>query len=85
MIPKDCAVVYQHLNDTTDPDGEARLRVLDYPRNNLPYVTYAFVVSKETHESLASGISICNPKDRPNRKLGNAIARGRALKKYYHG
>lgn len=49
-------------------------------RELLPrWLTVAQIIDKEGH-LLAEGISRCGPKDNPSRKIGRAIAVGRALK-----
>jgi hypothetical protein len=39
----------------------------------------------ESGQRIASAVAKCGPNDQPNRKIGRAIAVGRALKNYYGG
>ena len=80
-VPSNHRVTFHHLDDNNDPGGEGRSFLLEFPREKMPYVTIANLVSGD--KIVATGVAICNPKDTPNRKLGNFIAKGRALKEYY--
>ncbi len=44
---------------------------------NRPMVTVYLI---EVGGVVAKGIAVCSPKDNPNKKVGRAIARGKALK-----
>ncbi len=44
-----------------------------------PYIL-TMCILKEEDKVLAVGASLCSPEDNYNRKLGNRIARGRAIK-----
>lgn len=49
------------------------------------WVTVAKLYVRATGELASWGQSICSPRDNPNRKIGRAIAVGRALKRYHGG
>lgn len=52
--------------------------------HTLPlWMTFAYLKNPQTNETIASGQAECSEKDIPNRKIGRAIAVGRALKEYY--
>ncbi len=46
------------------------------------FVTYCKLVHKETKEIVAAAHAICSLKEQPSKKIGRAIAIGRALKFY---
>lgn len=46
-------------------------------KNRAPVVTVCLHISDE---SFTRGVAICSPKDNPCKKIGRAIAKGRALK-----
>lgn len=58
-----------------------RLKVKHYHDPRGQWCTAVWLYEGETR--VASGLSICNPKDNPSRKVGRAIAVGRALKHYH--
>lgn len=61
------------------PDGlRAEVRYLKGPI----WVTSCFLVEETTGEVMAHATAICSPKDQPIRKVGRAMAVGRALKNY---
>ena len=45
---------------------------------NRPIITVCLIAVEEG--TLARGVAICSDKDQPNKKIGRAIARGRAIK-----
>jgi len=45
--------------------------------------TFATIKRRDNDDPVAMASSFCNPKDNPNRKIGRAIAIGRAMKKYW--
>ncbi|KKM68191.1 hypothetical protein LCGC14_1463310 [marine sediment metagenome] len=47
-----------------------------------PWVTSCHLVENVTGKVMASGTAVCSAKDQPVRKIGRAMAIGRALKKY---
>ena len=47
------------------------------------WITHCRLFDAETDELLSFGQARCSTKDNPNRKIGRAIAIGRALKRYY--
>ena len=47
-----------------------------------PVVTVCLLIEKNT---MARGVAICSPKDNPKKKIGRAIAKGRALKGFTEG
>ena len=56
-------------------------------RTNTKYVTLARLYDKnvEPPQLVAEGLAACSAKDNPNRKIGRAVAVGRALARYYYG
>lgn len=46
------------------------------------WVTSCHLVEDKSGKVLASGTAVCSKKDQPCRKIGRAIAIGRALQKY---
>lgn len=53
-------------------------------RQMLPrWYTRAQLLDRETGRVVATGTAKCGPRDNPNRKVGRAIAVGRALKNYW--
>lgn len=46
-----------------------------------PWITHCFLVEDATGVVVASGTAVCSKKDQPVRKIGRAMAIGRALKK----
>ena len=49
---------------------------------NVKRITIAALIDKVTGEKLAEATSFCDKKDNDSRKIGRAIAVGRALKDY---
>ncbi len=49
------------------------------------FVTACRLVHKETKEIVAAAHAICSLKEQPSKKIGRAIAIGRALKLYHAG
>lgn len=47
------------------------------------WLTVAVISDEKTNRQLAVASASCGPHDNPNRKIGRAIAVGRALKKYH--
>lgn len=77
------------LTENNIPDG-VQLRVSYVSRlrsdadHHLPlWMTFARLIDSETNEVVASAHSNCSEKDIPSKKIGRAIAVGRALKEYY--
>ncbi len=61
------------------PEGlRAEVRYLKEPR----WVTSCHLVENVTGKVMASGMAVCSAKDQPVRKIGRAMAIGRALKEY---
>jgi len=61
------------------PDGlRARVRYLKGP----VWVTSCYLIENNTDKVVATAIAVCSAKDQPVRKIGRAMAIGRALKKY---
>ena len=48
-----------------------------------PWGTTCILRDKETNEEVARANAFCSDKDQPVRKIGRAIAVGRALKQYH--
>ena len=46
------------------------------------WLTIARLLDKTTNQCVSRAIAVCSEKDNPNRKIGRAIAVGRALKQY---
>ena len=63
------------------PEG-VRLQVIHRPprKRKDRYQTYAMLRDSETDALLAIGKSQCSREDAPSRKVGRAVAVGRALK-----
>ena len=60
------------------PEGiRAEVRYLKEPN----WITHCFLVEDATGVVVASGLAVCSLKDKPVRKIGRAMAIGRALKK----
>ena len=72
----------EHLHHHSDPDGERRRRWLvnhlRYPDVHRMYLTVAAVVD-EDGVPVNHAVSICNPKDQPNRRRGYDMATGRLI------
>ncbi len=61
------------------PDGlRVEVRYLKGP----VWVTSCFLVDEDTGKVMAHATAICSPKDQPIRKIGRAMAIGRALKQW---
>ena len=60
-----------------------RLRSPDNSRHLPKWHTQCQLVDVETGEVLAYASSNCNEEDQPVRKIGRAVAVGRAFKKYW--
>ena len=62
-----------------------RVQVVHRPprRRKDRYQTYAMLRDRETDALLAIGHSKCSREDAPSRKVGRAVAVGRALKSYF--
>lgn len=56
-------------------------RVTGMP-TNVKRITIASLIDKVTGQKLAEATSFCDKKDNDSRKIGRAIAVGRALKEY---
>jgi hypothetical protein len=54
-----------------------------FVKHKSAFHTEIFLTDTEGNTSV--GVAICHDKDQPNRKLGNKIALGRAIKNYNHG
>ena len=76
-LPEGTFLRLRHLHkDNSDEDQR------EGPKGEiLEYVTIAQLYN-EHEEIVGFGISFCSPRDVPNRKLGYAIARNRAIKEY---
>ena len=51
-------------------------------RHGYPYVTLAKLISRDTERVVSSAKAICSRIENPSRKIGRAIAIGRALKAF---
>ena len=71
MIPKSMRVHVRYLTERRDPLCMHR------------WITIAKLLDNETDAVLAEGVSMCSQLDNPSRKIGRAIAVGRALKAYF--
>ncbi len=47
-----------------------------------PWVTHCYLIENATGKIMGSGEAVCSTKDQPVRKIGRAMAIGRALKEY---
>lgn len=68
------------------PDG-LRVHVRRFTQGGK-YVTKCDLIATDEPDKgmvVCSGESSCHPKDNPNRKIGRAIAVGRALRTYHEG
>ncbi len=63
---------------------ELRLRVRYY-KHTKQWLTRAQLIDRRNDEVIVTTFANCSHKDQPVRKIGRAIAVGRALKKYYGG
>ncbi len=63
---------------------------VQYLKNDVPgmpantkRITVATLVNSNTGQQVGKGVSVCRQGDNDNRKIGRAIAVGRAVKEYY--
>ncbi len=52
-------------------------------KTNTKYVTLAKLRDKKTDDIVGEGIASCSTKDNPSRRVGRAVAIGRALREYH--
>lgn len=53
-----------------------------FVKHHTNWTTHIYLTDTEGQTSL--GVAICHDLDQPNRKLGNKVALGRAIKNYNH-
>jgi hypothetical protein len=53
-----------------------------FVKHHTNWTTHIYLTDTEGNTSL--GIAICHDLDHPNRKIGNLVALGRAIKNYNH-
>lgn len=79
-VPEELAVRVVYLFPSRPGVSKNKLKKLG--RTNTSYVTLCRLLDKDTKEVLAEGRAACSAEDKPNRKIGRAIAVGRALANY---
>jgi len=57
--------------------------VVGMPKD-MKRMTIATLIDRSTNELLAKAVSVCNNRDNDNRKIGRAIAVGRAYKVWFN-
>lgn len=53
--------------------------------DNGEYVTKCELIEEQSNAIVCAAESRCHPNDNPNRRIGRAIAVGRAIKTYFGG
>lgn len=69
----------------TEPNIPTHLKTIIRYDRGARFVTYCKLVHKESMGIVATGEAVCSLKEQPCKKIGRAIAIGRALHFYYNG
>ena len=69
----------------TEAHIPTHLKAIVRYQRGTQFVTYCKLVHKESDGIVASAHAVCGKKEQPNKKIGRAIAIGRALHFYYSG
>lgn len=84
QVPNGHKIRLTHFSETKEEDRKVLKTFRPLTSELAPrYVTIAELISP-SGVAIASATSYCNPKDTPNRKLGNHIAAQRCLKTFYN-
>ena len=82
-VPLDYVLQVRNLHQSNDPTGEIRRLATGHPNGKVPpYVCQAIIFDRTSGRIEAVGVSVCSPKDVPNKKVGRFIATGRAVKEF---
>ena len=77
-IPEHLRVQVCHLH----PGNTSHAQLKKLGHTKAKYVTLAKLRDKQTDQIVAEGVAACSPKDQPSRRVGRAVAIGRALADY---